>query len=95
MKSTNVLTVPAVYYAHLASNRARAHENVPVSSGPHKEDEEKQRKELMALAETAALEGKKLSKSNSEKLARFTASESPPLIKMDNVSGIRFGMWYI
>lgn len=26
--------VPAVYYAHLASARARSHENVPASSGP-------------------------------------------------------------
>lgn len=25
---------PAIYYAHLASNRARHHENVPASSGP-------------------------------------------------------------
>jgi eukaryotic translation initiation factor 2C len=31
---TNFLSVPAVYYAHLASNRARAHENVAASSGP-------------------------------------------------------------
>jgi eukaryotic translation initiation factor 2C len=28
------MLVPAVYYAHLASNRARSHENVPASSGP-------------------------------------------------------------
>lgn len=26
--------VPAIYYAHLASNRARAHENVATSEGP-------------------------------------------------------------
>lgn len=28
------LLVPAVYYAHLASARARSHEDVPASSGP-------------------------------------------------------------
>ncbi|PGH18113.1 hypothetical protein AJ79_00741 [Helicocarpus griseus UAMH5409] len=32
--TTSVSLFPAVYYAHLASNRARAHENVPASSGP-------------------------------------------------------------
>ena len=95
IRFANVVVVPAVYYAHLASNRARSHENVPISSGPHKEDEERQRKELIALDEQAKMEGKKLSKSNSEKLARFTASESPPLIKMDNSNGICYGMWYI
>lgn len=31
--------VPAVYYAHLASNRARAHENIPSSAGPHTSEE--------------------------------------------------------
>ena len=38
------VTVPAVYYAHLASNRARSHENIPASAGPHtSEDAKKQR----------------------------------------------------
>ncbi|KAI2385546.1 Protein argonaute [Ophidiomyces ophidiicola] len=32
--TTSVSLFPAVYYAHLASNRARSHENVPASSGP-------------------------------------------------------------
>ena len=31
MDSTNSLLVPAVYYAHLASNRARSHENIHAS----------------------------------------------------------------
>ena len=34
MDLTTFILVPAVYYAHLASNRARSHENVPASSGP-------------------------------------------------------------
>ncbi|QVM08605.1 hypothetical protein D8B26_003290 [Coccidioides posadasii str. Silveira] len=32
--TTSVSLFPAVYYAHIASNRARSHENVPASSGP-------------------------------------------------------------
>ncbi|KKZ62495.1 hypothetical protein EMCG_03108 [[Emmonsia] crescens] len=32
--TTSVSLFPAVYYAHLASNRARSHENIPASSGP-------------------------------------------------------------
>ncbi|KAK2754064.1 hypothetical protein FQN54_007233 [Arachnomyces sp. PD_36] len=32
--TTSVSLFPAVYYAHLASNRAKSHENIPASSGP-------------------------------------------------------------
>lgn len=35
MRSTTSVSLhPAVYYAHLASNRAKAHENVPATAGP-------------------------------------------------------------
>lgn len=35
MRSTTSVSLhPAVYYAHLASNRAKSHENIPASSGP-------------------------------------------------------------
>lgn len=35
MRSTTSVSLhPAVYYAHLASNRAKAHENIPASQGP-------------------------------------------------------------
>jgi eukaryotic translation initiation factor 2C len=35
MRSTSSVSLhPAVYYAHLASNRARAHEDLPASAGP-------------------------------------------------------------
>ncbi|KAI5301757.1 hypothetical protein KEM56_001385 [Ascosphaera pollenicola] len=35
VRSTTAVSLhPAVYYAHLASNRARAHEPIPASSGP-------------------------------------------------------------
>lgn len=32
--TTSVSLFPAVYYAHLASNRAKAHEDIPASDGP-------------------------------------------------------------
>lgn len=35
MRSTTAVSLhPAAYYAHLASNRAKAHENIPASAGP-------------------------------------------------------------
>lgn len=35
MRSTTSVSLhPAVYYAHLASNRAKAHENIPAAAGP-------------------------------------------------------------
>ncbi|KAG4436130.1 hypothetical protein IFR05_008373, partial [Cadophora sp. M221] len=35
MRSTTPVSLfPAIYYAHLASNRARAHESIPASDGP-------------------------------------------------------------
>lgn len=35
MRSTTSVSLhPAVYYAHLASNRAKAHENIPATAGP-------------------------------------------------------------
>ncbi|KAG5287396.1 eukaryotic translation initiation factor 2c [Histoplasma capsulatum G186AR] len=40
--TTSVSLFPAVYYAHLASNRARAHENIPASSGPRSGPQVKQ-----------------------------------------------------
>ncbi|MCJ1285782.1 hypothetical protein MMC26_005123 [Xylographa opegraphella] len=96
MRSTTPVSLfPAVYYAHLASKRAVSHENRPASSGAHQFNEEQQRLELIKLKEEADREGKKLSKTNSEKLNRFTEAESRPLIKMKNDTGIMWGMWYI
>ena len=86
---------PAVYYAHLASNRARSHEDKPMSSGPHRGNEKQEREKLKALKELADMEGKKLSKHKAEKLDRFTASETDLLVPMKNDGGIRWGMWYI
>ena len=87
--------VPAVYYAHLASNRARSHENKPASSGPHQSDEMKQREELIKLKALADMEGKKLNKTLQEKYDRFTAAETPQLVKLKQDTSIRWNMWFI
>ncbi|KAF2760873.1 Piwi-domain-containing protein [Pseudovirgaria hyperparasitica] len=77
--TTPVSIFPAVYYAHLASQRARAHENTPaVSSG---------KKETQAGG-TAKPPGVS---SASDK----TQTEVPPLIPMNQSSGLQYSMWYI
>lgn len=96
MRSTTPVSLfPAVYYAHLASKRGVSHENKPASSGQHGFDEARERLELIKLKEEADREGKKLSKSHSEKLQRFTETEMRPLVKMKNDTQIQWGMWYI
>ncbi|MCJ1471702.1 hypothetical protein MMC13_000342, partial [Lambiella insularis] len=96
MRSTTPVSLfPAVYYAHLASKRGVCHENRPASSGPHGFNEAREREELIKLKELADREGKKLSKTNSEKLNRFTETEARQLLPMKNDTGIAWGMWYI
>ena len=92
--SADFETVPAIYYAHLASKRAVCHENKPMSAG-HKSNEEQQRRQLIELAERINLEGKKMSAHKDEKLRRFTEPESRPLVKMINDNQILWSMWYI
>jgi eukaryotic translation initiation factor 2C len=87
---------PAVYYAHLASNRAKHHELKPASAGPPSSDEERQKEELLRLKKLADEEkGPELTKSQKEKLHRFTSAEAAWLIPMKNDHKIWFGMWYI
>jgi eukaryotic translation initiation factor 2C len=79
--TTPVSMFPAVYYAHLASNRAKAHENRPaVSSGKKETHERKER-------ETA---GQSTESSFNKDLV-----EIPPLMAMNNQLLIRQTMWYI
>ena len=68
--TTPVSLFPAVYYAHLASNRAAAHEN----------------KSQDAIVKE---------KSNPTPNSDPKDTETAPLIPMLNLSGIRWGMWYI
>ena len=70
--TTPVSLHPAVYYAHLASNRARAHENIS-------ETERKQRDDA----------------GPTESTSDRPKEEAKPLIAMDNVDNIRYGMWFV
>ncbi|KAI9707546.1 MAG: hypothetical protein M1836_000507 [Candelina mexicana] len=80
MRSTTPVSLhPAVYYAHLASNRARSHENIPASSGPRTGPPAKAAKS----AEKSA--------TSSEK----PPTESVPLLPVENSTNLRVGMWYI
>ena len=78
--------VPAVYYAHLASNRAMAHLNKPTISSGKKEYEMKKKK---AEEEKAEQEGRTLSSSDKPYL------EIPPLIDLNNSTGLLQTMWFI
>ena len=80
------MTVPAIYYAHLASSRARAHETVPASDGPRGGQKfEEQR-------------GAPTSQTGSSS----NPTEAKPLLPLGNVEAgdgtavkIRTTMWYI
>jgi eukaryotic translation initiation factor 2C len=75
MRSTTSVSLhPAVYYAHLASNRAISHLDEEASLGPQGGAGFKQ---TMRSSDTPP------------------DSETKPLIKMYNVNGIEFAMWYI
>ncbi|KAI9798585.1 MAG: hypothetical protein M1833_004722 [Piccolia ochrophora] len=89
--TTPVSLHPAVYYAHLASNRGRAHENVPASSGPRTTPllkELKAREKAKEKAELRAhLTGTKLSE------PKKPPTEEPPLLPMPN--NLQLEMWYV
>ncbi|KAI9830214.1 MAG: hypothetical protein M1826_005016 [Phylliscum demangeonii] len=79
--TTPVSLHPAVYYAHLASNRARSHENIPASSGPR------------TGQEAAIQPKKKLPKGEKPK----TLSYHLPLLPFADLenSKMDIAMWYI
>ncbi|KAI9680849.1 MAG: hypothetical protein M1817_004289 [Caeruleum heppii] len=90
--TTPVSLHPSVYYAHLASNRARSHEDIAASSGPQSGPGAPgvpgqmpvTKKEKARAAERAA------SQTTPEKLV-----EAKPLLKMPDAANIDRGMWYI
>ena len=86
----NILTstVPAVYYAHLASNRARHHEDVPASKGIQSGPGVKQG--------TKPKEMKPKSK-DSKKTDDEGTLEYKPLLKIVDNPACRlpYQMWYI
>lgn len=93
--SLNLGTVPAVYYAHLASNRAKSHETLSANEPQHKNSDERERAELLKHKAVMDATGKQLSKSSLDKLRIWTRTEYPQLITMENKGKIRWGMWYI
>lgn len=79
--TTPVSLFPAIYYAHLASNRAKAHEERPGSSGkPMKQD--------------TPAKGKDPGKTGTSSSDRFS-TEPLPLTRMNPQLGIEYSMWYI
>lgn len=89
------MTDPAVYYAHLASKRAVAHERRNAELGKHKATEEVRLKELLTAQSISDATGKVLTDSVKNSLKELTRSEWPQLIMMNSVSNIGSSMWYI
>ncbi|KUJ10732.1 eukaryotic translation initiation factor-like protein 2C 2 [Mollisia scopiformis] len=97
MRSTTPVSIfPAIYYAHLASNRARAHESKPASAGPgggQKFDEARQDAAVAANRERRTQQG-------TSQTGSSAAVEVLPLVPLGNpesgnIAKIRTGMWYI
>lgn len=90
MRSTTPVSLyPAVYYAHLASNRARAHEDAPHSAGPRGGQKFTELRDSKALPKAAT----------DSSLDKHT--EVPPLLQLGEMGTpeakafIRSSMWYI
>ena len=81
-----MISDPAVYYAHLASNRSKCHEDIPSSAGPHKKTEE------LRLAQGMP---RRAGPSDTASNSQSESWEIKPLLKMDNTAGMRWGMWFV
>ncbi|PSS06975.1 hypothetical protein M430DRAFT_271769 [Amorphotheca resinae ATCC 22711] len=102
MRSTTPVSLfPAVYYAHLASNRARSHENHPASDGPRGGQKFEEMRQDQAQAMRAAASGLGPT-SHSGSRPPPPPTEAIPLVPLgnDQMNGnmivvLRTGMWYI
>ncbi|KAH8777302.1 eukaryotic translation initiation factor-like protein 2C 2 [Hyaloscypha finlandica] len=98
MRSTTPVSLfPAVYYAHLASNRARAHESTPASEGPRGGQKFEEARQDAAIR--AAVRG---TQPGSSQTGSSLPTEAAPLVPLGNpdqgpelIHKIRNGMWYI
>lgn len=89
-----------MYYAHLASNRARAHESKAASEGPRGGQKFEERQQDDAQRRAA---GKPQSSFGGSSRSGDNTSEARPLLPIgeldsadrDRVIKIRTGMWYI
>ncbi|PVH73736.1 Piwi-domain-containing protein [Cadophora sp. DSE1049] len=93
MRSTTPVSLfPAIYYAHLASNRARAHESAPASDGPRGGQKFEERRAEAARQGT---------NDGTSQTGSSRPSEAAPLLPIGNPDQleimwkIRSGMWYI
>ncbi|KAH7370050.1 Piwi domain-containing protein [Rhexocercosporidium sp. MPI-PUGE-AT-0058] len=94
MRSTTPVSLfPAIYYAHLASNRARAHESIPASDGPRGGQKFEERRAEAARQGTT--------NDGTSQTGSSKPSEAAPLLPIGNPENqevmwkIRGGMWYI
>ncbi|RKF74147.1 Protein argonaute [Golovinomyces cichoracearum] len=91
MRSTTpVSIIPAVYYAHLASNRARAHEDVFASDGPRGGQKfEELRQDIANKAPTSITDSTQFA----DEVRPLAPLGSPS--NLETMVKIRTGMWYI
>ncbi|KAH6682517.1 Piwi domain-containing protein [Halenospora varia] len=104
MRSTTPVSLyPAVYYAHLASNRARAHESAPASEGPRGGQKFEEARIDAAVRGNLAQQASRGETSQSGSQPA-NPSEAKPLLPLGDptnnidvatVTKIRTGMWYI
>jgi eukaryotic translation initiation factor 2C len=95
MRSTTPVSLyPAVYYAHLASNRARAHEDVSASDGPRGGSKFVEKNAVNEVLHAHGI-GSSLSGS------RDRDTEAKPLLQLGAAApeatkaSIKASMWYI
>lgn len=75
------LSVPAVYYAHLASNRARAHESAPASDGARGGQKYEEAQQDQAVARAA---GAPSARGGSSQTGTSLPIEARPLLPLGN-----------
>ena len=84
MRSTTPVSLfPAIYYAHLAADRGRAHENTPASSGPTSGPGFKPQTQEKPITKTAGT------------ASESTKSDTEYQDLLAIGQGARFEMWYI
>ena len=103
MRSTTPVSVhPAVYYAHLASNRAKAHEDLSALTPRKTSEEERRRKHLRGIAEARLVSEWRGDGEPAEAFRKLQEevvgkSDYKPLLPLwDGYSSrIKWDMWYI
>lgn len=100
--STNIYTDPAVYYAHLASNRARCQEDHRASDGARggqkftekEQDDAYEKQARAATGQVTSSEGDTVRSIDIKPLLPM-GNKNDPTIHPDRITAIRHTMWYI